>query len=926
MEAKSSWQKENPAKGMKSPMKNDTKRPLRNCGGLGFLKHNCKMLKTNNLAGIALAAALALAAHPAQAVTNILVNPCFGENSGNQVPTGWTLFLPPEPGNLHTNDYWIEGDEATPICGNLYWKEWGAGYFQPPTNNVSGIYQEFGSSPGSVYQASGWFYTKPSDSIAGTGNYAWIDVSFLDAGGNVLALYTSADFDGSEGTGQWFQYQVTNACDLSSPVATGDPYFTNYAVTGAVTQMVAPAGTTTIRYRFAYLQSGTGGGSCYFDEAALNQLAGLAAPVISSILPQNMIFYPQTNGFNFDVSSPSGSTINDSGIHLTLNGQDVSASLLISGSSSNKAVSYQGLQSNTIYNASITVTDAYNLSASASTYFETTWVGIPPILYLWEAEDFDFTNGMFIDNPDLCNGPGDTNCYWGTVGTVNVDESGSSASNPSHLYRALDEMNIDISGDYLRENLFQADRTDYELNPFNYGEWVNYTRDFTNGTYWIIGRLATDIGLSGTLTMSVVNPDSTHTLLGSFSITNGLGWTAFENVFLLDTNGNKANVTLDGKTTLQVASFGNLLPNFFALVVAEVDLPILSGMYPDGTHPLEYTNTLTFTVTTDGATFPAGGIKVNLDGFDVSSALVFSGSASNETVVYPDLLPNALHTAIITATNSLGHGIAITNQFDTLNENNFTVEASDFDYNGGQFISSNNWYPNAYYGYPATSNIDYYHTILGCETYPYRPSGIPQQQGYDWLPDLFVEYGGVDFDLGCFGIGDWANYTRVYPAGKFFVYMRTAGYGSNCMYLEQVVSGAGTTNQAVAKLGNFSSTEPNDLTHAWTPLTDDGLVSPVVVSLNGQETLRLTTTTGDCYPNYFMLVPASGIGLAAGKSAGNATLSFLSQAGVVYNVYASSSLSSGSWNLVTNVLGTGGVVPLSLPASTSTQFYKVVAP
>ena len=600
------------------------------------------MNKTAHFAGMALAAALALAASPAQAqaVTNILVNPCFGENNGNKVPTGWTLFLPPlsltttgDDGLYHTNDYWIEGNEAVPICGSNYWKEWGQGYFYAPTNNVAGIYQEFGSSPGSVYQASGWFYTKTTDTIGSStfNSYVWIDVSFLDAGGNLLSLYTSSDFYGTVGAGQWFQYQVTNACDLSTPVATGDPYFTNYAVTGAESQLVAPAGTTKVRYRFAYLQANTEGGSCYFDDAELNQLSGLSAPVIDNIFPQNMIFVPPSNGFSFNASSPSGSTINSNGIHLILNGVDVSSSLAISGSSSNKAVSYQGLQSNTTYNASITVTDASNLVASASTYFETTWIGIPPILYLWEAEDFDFNSGMFIDNPDLCNASGDSNCYFGQIGVTGVDEQ-YNAESFSHLYRANDFMNIDVSGDYLRANLFLADRTDYEINPFDGGEWVNYTRDWTNGTYWIIGRLATDINLRGSLTMSEINDGATNEL-GTFTITNGLGYTTFENVFLLDTNGNKANVALNGKTTLQVTSGGNLLPNFFALVVATVDLPILSGMYPDGTHPLEYTNILSFTVASDGAVFPTNSIKVNLDGFDVSSALVFSGSPSNETVV-----------------------------------------------------------------------------------------------------------------------------------------------------------------------------------------------------------------------------------------------------------------------------------------------------
>ena len=99
-----------------------------------------------------------------------------------------------------------------------------------------------------------------------------------------------------------------------------------------------------------------------------------------------------------------------------MNGVDVSGSLAISGSSSNKNVTYYGLQSNSTYTASITVTDTFNLTASANTYFETTWVGVPPVIYLWEAEDFDFTNGMYLNNPDLCSASGNPNCYFGKVG------------------------------------------------------------------------------------------------------------------------------------------------------------------------------------------------------------------------------------------------------------------------------------------------------------------------------------------------------------------------------------------------------------------------------------------------------------------------------------------------------------------------------
>ena len=85
------------------------------------------------------------------------------------------------------------------------------------------------------------------------------------------------------------------------------------------------------------------------------------------------------------------------------------------------------------------------------------------------------------------------------------------------------------------------------------------------------------------------------------------------------------------------------------------------------------------------------------------------------------------------------------------------------------------------------------------------------------------------------------------------------------MYLDQVVSGAGTTNQVTKRLGQFSAVGINQQTYAWVPLTDDGLVAPVVVKLGGVSTLHISTPTGHCYPNYFMLVPASGINPVGGE-------------------------------------------------------------
>src|SRR5216683_2664391 len=216
---------------------------------------------------LALATALVLAPSSVRA-GNLLVNPSFETNNGHLVPVGWTYFSPPTPPG-YFGDYWVESKTGIPHSGSYYWKEWGALY-NPAVTNVAGIYQDFSGAPGSTYQASGWFYTSSGDAM-GADCLVWVEVSFLGASSNVLALYKTDNFATSVGTDAWFQYQVTNACDVSSPVPSGDPYFTTDAVTGSVSQLVAPVGTTVVRYRYAYLQTASEGGSGFFDDAVLNQ-------------------------------------------------------------------------------------------------------------------------------------------------------------------------------------------------------------------------------------------------------------------------------------------------------------------------------------------------------------------------------------------------------------------------------------------------------------------------------------------------------------------------------------------------------------------------------------------------------------------------------------------------------------------------------
>ncbi len=879
-----------------------------------FFRCRCPFVRPS--LGPALAAALAWTARSAMAA-NLLVNPSFEANSGRVIPVGWTRFAPPdaEPGG----NYWIEGN-AGPHSGSLYWKQWGASY-KAGVSNIAGIHQVFGSAPGSIYQASGWFYTRGTD-LLGVNCKTWIEVAFLGSSSNLLALYKSDDFTRSAGSDQWHRYTVNQACDLSAPVPSGDPYYAHtYAVTGSVSQLIAPLGTKSVRFQYAYSQSEREGGSAHFDDALLDQVSGPLPPVITNVLPLNMIFADPKEGLTFTVSSPSGFAIETNGISLVVNGVDVSGQLVVSGTASSKNAAYSGLESNKTYTAAITVTDTMDFTATTTTSFETTWVGVPPVLFLWEAEDFDFEGGKYINEPQLCSASGTANCYFGKMGIEGVDYH-SVVSASTRLYRPDDPIATGIAGDALRKPLFLAGRQDYRIDPFIGNEWLNYTRDWPEGIYWVNARVATGEGLSGSITLSRVEADSTTTDLGVFTIASGRGWTAFENVLLRDANGNIANVALDGKATLRATSGGNLLPNFFMLSAAQLDFPVLSNLHPTGEHPFESTNEFGCTVTTVGATFPEGSIRLRLNGVDVSSHLAFTGSDSNRNVAYPFLQPNAIYTAIVTVTNSLGNGLALTNSFDTFTQANTMVEAEDFDFEGGQYIAE--WYPGIYGGYGATTNVDYRHTTpFEDETFPYRIEGIPQEIARDYIRQSWIDWGGTDYHLAWFGIGDWAQYTRVYPTNRFFVYMRSAGYGPFQMELDEVIAGAGTTNQTTRRLGYWSGIGVNNQTHQWLPLTDEGMALPVTVQLGGLATLRLSTSTGNCHPSYLMLVPASAISLSASRSGTDVAISFPAQKGFLYAVFYRETLSSGHWMPLRTVLSDGPLCTVVDPA-VGTRFYTVV--
>ena len=837
---------------------------------------------------------IAAAALSTQAA-NILINPGFEADGGHNASSGTAGW------SANGNDCWAEINPSVAHSGNNYYKVWGAFNGAP---NIQSFWQDKPCLPTAVFKADGWFYTLSTDNVwSGDGaNYSWIEVSFRDASENILALYKSDLFTVANYSPDiWYDFQVTNVCQIVAP----------YAVTGSTNQLVAPPGTTHVRYQHSLYQLLYGGGSTFLDDAVLNQISGPIPPVLNSVYPGNML--QASNYISFNVTSPSATAINNDGIHLTVNGTDVSGSLIITGTAANKHVVYSGLTPNTFaYAATISVTDTVGLSVSSAMNFDT----VHPA-YVWEAEDYDFTNGLYINNP-LLSSTVQPNSYFGVSGVLGVDYY-STATGQAH-FRTGDTTGTGPSGDYARQNFLDAQVTDPSVVDYTVGyiavnDWFNYTRDIPAGTYNIYARLA---GGSGATTVSFddVSGGVTNNL-GVFSF-SGSDWGAYHYVALTDTNGNLLPFALSGKKTLRATlTSGGDNMNFFMLVPAVSGLPVLSNIAPTNNAVLASVNTFSFTATPAASTtINNSGIHLSLNGVDVSSSLVISGTGA-KNVSCPLLRSNSFYTVVIAVTNSTGSGLSRTVQFDTMSPGNFTVQIEDFDYQGGQYDAVNNGLvPNGYLGQnDSILDVDYHHDTSG--SYAYR-AGLATEIASDVLLPGYT----TDYDVGYFNGGDWGNFTRNYPAGKYLVYGRLAGYSMNTK-LSLVTGGLGTTNQTLRQLGTWVANPGGWQVWNWVVLQNNGL--PAVVTLGGVSTLRVTSS-GNCNANYFMLVPIKGISLSASKAGNNVGISFPTVVGSSYSVYVTTSLGTGTWTLLANITGDGTVKSVSDPVTSGARFYKVTSP
>jgi beta-glucanase (GH16 family) len=123
--------------------------------------------------------------------------------------------------------------------------------------NDSGVYQDQPATTGQSFAASGWALTPSNDRLA-EANSAWLEVTFRDAGSNILSLYHSAVLTSNSVSGAWLYLPVTNQLDP-----------TTFAVTGSATDLAAPARTQFVRVQMLFRQPAGGSGSVLFDDISL---------------------------------------------------------------------------------------------------------------------------------------------------------------------------------------------------------------------------------------------------------------------------------------------------------------------------------------------------------------------------------------------------------------------------------------------------------------------------------------------------------------------------------------------------------------------------------------------------------------------------------------------------------------------------------
>jgi hypothetical protein len=220
-----------------------------------------------------------------------------------------------------------------------------------------------------------------------------------------------------------------------------------------------------------------------------------------------------------------------------------------------------------------------------------------------------------------------------------------------------------------------------------------------------------------------------------------------------------------------------------------------------------------------------------------------------------------MYTAFIQVTDGNGIPGSATVSFDTIVPG-YTFEAEDWDYGTGQYFD--NPQTNAYAATDGgTDQIDQ-NCPNNVHSYAYRGGalngfGLNNENAGDVARETHT--GFQDYDVGFTSGGNWANYTRHYPAGVWNIFIRAArgdgGTVSDAGNFAVVTSGYQTTSQTLSQIGKYNiSSTGNWQKYSWFAIRDNGGNLARFNTDGSLKTLRVTVDGGGHNQNFFMLLPA----------------------------------------------------------------------
>jgi hypothetical protein len=300
-------------------------------------------------------------------------------------------------------------------------------------------------------------------------------------------------------------------------------------------------------------------------------------PLIFGFVPEDgTTFSPVAGHFGFSVSALApANALPAAGFKVTLNGQDISPQLALTGSDTarNRTATFSALQPNTVYAATVIVTDSGGLSTTNEVAFDTFTEEQVKVL---EAEDYNHGGGQFVED----SAPGG---YEGLAGITGVDFLDATPASLG-IYRP-DGVDTTLTADTPRAKFTDSLTPDYQVGGIGGGEWWNYTCNLAKAPYHLWVRYASTAPAVQEIRVDRVSSDPSQTnqalqFLGTLQASSSGSLRHFNYVQLADLQDQPIPLPLSGTNTLRLTAVGannDLALNFFFLEpVGTPDSPTVS--------------------------------------------------------------------------------------------------------------------------------------------------------------------------------------------------------------------------------------------------------------------------------------------------------------------------------------------------------------